>query len=415
MEQPALLPDLFRTEYSKIVAVLCKYFGMPFLEQAEDIASETFLLASNTWGLKGLPNNPTAWLYTVAKNKAIDFIKHNQVFKQKVYPEIIISSQTSYVPEPDLSPSNIMDSQLKMMFAICNPIIPVEAQVGLALNILCGFGADEIAEAFLTNRDVIYKRLQRAKQKLREENITIDIPPQNEIAVRLDAVLTTVYLLFNEGYFSSSQNNALRKDLCIEAMRLNVLLLENATTNTAESNALLALMCFHASRFEARINNSGEMVLYEEQNEQLWNKELIHKGEYYLNNSAGGNQISTYHLEAAIAYWHTHKQDTQEKWENILQLYNKLLQVNYSPIAALNRTYALAKAKGSDVAIPEAKKLNLQQNLQYHILLSYLYATVDVKIALEYLQNAENLAKREGDKIHLAKLKLRYLNLNAEK
>jgi RNA polymerase sigma factor (sigma-70 family) len=411
MEQPALLPDLFRTEYSKIVAVLCKYFGMPFLEQAEDIASETFLLASNTWGLKGLPNNPTAWLYTVAKNKAIDFIKHNQVFKQKVYPEIIISSQTSYVPEPDLSPSNIMDSQLKMMFAICNPIIPVEAQVGLALNILCGFGADEIAEAFLTNRDVIYKRLQRAKQKLREENITIDIPPQNEIAVRLDAVLTTVYLLFNEGYFSSSQNNALRKDLCIEAMRLNVLLLENATTNTAESNALLALMCFHASRFEARINNSGEMVLYEEQNEQLWNKELIHKGEYYLNNSAGGNQISTYHLEAAIAYWHTHKQDTQEKWENILQLYNKLLQVNYSPIAALNRTYALAKVMGAAIAIKEAEKLKLEQTLQYHMLLGHLYAQVDLNTALSHLKTAENLTKREREKRLLADLQIKLQHL----
>lgn len=411
MEQPALLPDLFRTEYSKIVAVLCKYFGMPFLEQAEDIASETFLLASNTWGLKGLPNNPTAWLDTVAKNKAIDFIKHNQVFKQKVYPEIIISSQTSYVPEPDLSPSNIMDSQLKMMFAICNPIIPVEAQVGLALNILCGFGADEIAEAFLTNRDVIYKRLQRAKQKLREENITIDIPPQNEIAVRLDAVLTTVYLLFNEGYFSSSQNNALRKDLCIEAMRLNVLLLENATTNTAESNALLALMCFHASRFEARINNSGEMVLYEEQNEQLWNKELIHKGEYYLNNSAGGNQISTYHLEAAIAYWHTHKQDTQEKWENILQLYNKLLQVNYSPIAALNRTYALAKVMGAAIAIKEAEKLKLEQTLQYHMLLGHLYAQVDLNTALSHLKTAENLTKRESEKRLLADLQIKLQHL----
>jgi RNA polymerase sigma factor (sigma-70 family) len=411
MEQPAILPDLFRTEYSKIVAVLCKYFGMPFLEQAEDIASETFLLASNTWGLKGLPNNPTAWLYTVAKNKAIDFIKHNQVFKQKVYPEIIISSQTSYVPEPDLSPSNIMDSQLKMMFAICNPIIPVEAQVGLALNILCGFGADEIAEAFLTNRDVIYKRLQRAKQKLREENITIDIPPQNEIAVRLDAVLTTVYLLFNEGYFSSSQNNALRKDLCIEAMRLNVLLLENATTNTAESNALLALMCFHASRFEARINNSGEMVLYEEQNEQLWNKELIHKGEYYLNNSAGGNQISTYHLEAAIAYWHTHKQDTQEKWENILQLYNKLLQVNYSPIAALNRTYALAKVMGAAIAIKEAEKLKLEQTLQYHMLLGHLYAQVDLNTALSHLKTAENLTKREREKRLLADLQIKLQHL----
>jgi predicted RNA polymerase sigma factor len=194
-------------------------------------------------------------------------------------------------------------------------------------------------------------------------------------------------------------------------MRLNVLLLENATTNTAESNALLALMCFHASRFEARINNSGEMVLYEEQNEQLWNKELIHKGEYYLNNSAGGNQISTYHLEAAIAYWHTHKQDTQEKWENILQLYNKLLQVNYSPIAALNRTYALAKVMGAAIAIKEAEKLKLEQTLQYHMLLGHLYAQVDLNTALSHLKTAENLTKREREKRLLADLQIKLQHL----
>lgn len=400
MEQPGLLPDLFRTEYSKIVAVLCKYFGMPFLEQAEDIASETFLLASNTWGLKGLPNNPTAWLYTVAKNKAIDFIKHNQVFKQKVYPEILVASPTAYVPEPDLSPSNIMDSQLKMMFAICNPIITVEAQVGLALNILCGFGADEIAEAFLTNRDVIYKRLQRAKQKLRDENISIDFPVQNEIPLRLSAVLTTIYLLFNEGYYSASQNKTLRKDLCLEAMRLNVLLLEHQNTNTAESNALLALMCFHASRFEARSNNNGEIVLYEEQDEQLWNKPLIQKGEYYLNHSAKGSHISTYHIEAAIAYWHTHKQDTVEKWENILQLYNKLLQIQYTPITALNRTFALSKVNGVDEGILDAEKLKLINNKMYHVLLGKLYNEVNQMQANYHWEFAIKLSKSDTEKAY---------------
>jgi predicted RNA polymerase sigma factor len=194
-------------------------------------------------------------------------------------------------------------------------------------------------------------------------------------------------------------------------MRLNVLLFENETTNTAESNALLALMCFHASRFEARINNSGEMVLYEEQNEQLWNKELIQKGEYYLNNSAGGNQISTYHIEAGIAYWHTHKQDTPEKWENILQLYNKLLQVNYSPIAALNRTYALAKVMGAAIAIKEAEKLKLEQTLQYHMLLGHLYAQVDLNTALSHLKTAENLTKREREKRLLADLQIKLQHL----
>lgn len=400
MEQPAILPDLFRTEYSKIVAVLCKYFGMPFLEQAEDIASETFLLASNTWGLKGLPQNPTAWLYTVAKNKALDFIKHNQVFKQKVYPDIISASPTTYVVEPDLSPSNIRDSQLKMMFAVCNPINPIDAQVGLALNILCGFGADEIAEAFLTNREVIYKRLQRAKQKLKEAGIAIELPAEGEIQDRLAAVLTTIYLLFNEGYYATFQNTTLRKDLCVEAMRLNLLLLENPSTNIPETNALLALMCFHASRFDARINPEGEIILYEEQDEQLWNQELIQKGEYYLNLAAVGKVVTKYHLEAAIAYWHTQTKDHPQKWENILQLYNKLLQIQYSPIAALNRTYALAKTYGNEAGILEAEKLLLDNNKMYHVLLGNLYQSVNTLKSKYHWQLALGLSKNEKEKVY---------------
>ncbi len=233
-----------------------------------------------------------------------------------------------------------------MMFTICNPVIPVEAQIGLALRILCGFGIEEIAEAFLNNKETINKRLFRAKEKLREENIKIELPDEVEIDTRLEAVLITIYLLFNEGYYSSTQNQNLRKELCLEAMRLNYLLLENATTNKPSVNALLSLMCFHASRFEARITESGEHILYENQNRDLWNDDLIAKGNYCLIESAKGQEISKYHLEASIAYWHCTKIETPNKWEIILQLYNRLLHIEYSPIVALNRTYALAKTSG---------------------------------------------------------------------
>jgi len=214
-----------------------------------------------------------------------------------------------------------------MMFAICHPCISTEAQIGLSLNILCGFGVEEIADAFLSNKETIYKRLARAKETLRTEKVRIELPEQGEINNRLETVLTTLYLLFSEGYYSSSQNTTLRKDLCIEALRLNVMLVENESTNTPSANALLSLMCFHSSRFDARTNQHGDLILYEEQDETLWNIELITKGEYYLNQSSTGTKLSKYHLEAAIAYWHTHKKDTTEKWENILQLYNKLLQL----------------------------------------------------------------------------------------
>lgn len=393
-----LIPHLFRTEYSKITAVLAKLFGFNHIEIAEDIASETFLLAAETWGMKGIPDNPIAWLYAVAKNRAKDYLKRNAIFSEKVKAEIQTANTELYEIEIDLSNKNISDSLLQMMFAICNPSISTEAQIGLSLRILCGFGIEEIADAFLSNKETINKRLFRAKEKLRQEKVKIEFPSTSDIDKRLETVLTTIYLLFNEGYYSLSKNTTLRKDLCLEAMRLNYLLIENEGTNKPTVNALLSLMCFHASRFEARINANGGIILYEEQDTTLWNKELILQGEFFLNKSANGNEISKYHLEAAIAYWHTNKQDTQEKWDNILQLYNKLLLIEYSPIAALNRTYALAKATSKAEAIVEAEKLKLTANHLYYSLLGYLYTDIDNDIAVEHLKNALKLAKSETDK-----------------
>jgi predicted RNA polymerase sigma factor len=373
MSQADLIPHLFRTEYRKIVSVLCKLFGIEHIEIAEDIVSDTFLLASEIWGLKGLPENPTAWLYLVAKNKTKDYLKRNSLFAQTISKEIKHNAKTSEEIEIDLSVKNINDSQLAMIFVVCHPCNPAEVQIGLALNLLCGFGVEEIANAFLTNKEVIYKRIQRAKEMLRTEKIKIEQPTLSEINDRLSPVLMTLYLLFNEGYYSSNQDITLRKDLCLEAMRLTYLLVENEQTNKPFANALLSLMCFHSSRFDARVNQNGETILYQDQDTDLWNQELIMKGEYYLNQASQGNKISKYHLEAGIAYWHTIKADIKEKWENILQLYNQLLLIEYSPIAALNRTYALAKVNGKKEAIIEAEKIKLTNNHLYHSLLGELY------------------------------------------
>jgi RNA polymerase sigma factor (sigma-70 family) len=398
MEHQEMIPHLFRTEYSKIVSVLAKLIGFEHIEIAEDIASDTFLLATETWGIKGLPENPAAWLYTVAKNKAKDHLKRNNIFSEKVKPGIQRSNTELHEIEIDLSNKNIADSQLQMMFAICHPSIPAEAQIGLSLRILCGFGIEEIADAFLSNKETINKRLFRAKEKLRKEKVRIEFPGVSEIDVRLETVLTTLYLLFNEGYYSLSQNTTLRKDLCLEAMRLNCLLADNAGTNKPAVNALLSLMCFHASRFDARLNQNGEIILYDDQDTALWDEELITQGEFYLNKAATGDKLSKYHLEAAIAYWHTKKDDTIEKWESILQLYNQLLQVEYSPIAALNRTFALAKARDKRTAITEAEKLKLTANHLYYSLLGYLYTDIDNQSALTHLKTALRLAKSKTDK-----------------
>ena len=405
MERQELIPHLFRTEYRKIVSVLCKYFGFDQIESAEDIASDTFATAAQAWAMNGIPPNPTAWLYNVAKNKARTYLQRNSVFRNKVIPNISSQKNTSDPSESeiDLSPQNINDSQLQMMFAICHPSISPEAQIGLSLRILCGFGIEEIADAFLTNKETINKRLYRAKEKLREQKIKIELPASLEINERLSTVLTTIYLLFSEGYYSSSQDRILRKELCFEAMRLCNMLIENKYTNKPEVNALLSLMCFHASRFEARTNENDELVLYNEQDTNLWDPELISRGGYFLHCASTGNELSKYHLEAAIAYWHTKKEDTKDKWENILQLYNQLLQIEYSPVAALNRTYALSKANGKEQAIIEAERLKLSDNQFYHSLLGELYIGVDNAKAIGHFKTALTLARTFADKTNLSR------------
>lgn len=409
MEKEQLIPQLFKTEYRKIISVLCKLFGIVHIEIAEDITNDTFLLASETWGIKGIPENPTAWLYFVAKNKTKDYFKRHKTFSEKIVTDFKITKRQDEEFEVDLSVKNITDSQLQMIFTICNPLISNEAQIGLALRILCGFGIDEISEAFLTNKETINKRLFRAKEKLRTENIKIELPNENELNTRLQTVLTTLYLLFNEGYHSSTQQTQIRKELCLEAMRLTYFLIENESTNQPIVNALMALMCFHSSRFEARTNSIGEPILYNDQDKNLWNDELIEKGNFFLIESAKGQEISKYHLEASIAYWHCTKIENTKKWENVLQLYNQLLQIEYSPITALNRAYALSQVFGKEKAIQEALKLELNENHFYHSLLGNLNTNFDDQKAIFHYELAQKLAKSSNDKIinknHIKKIK----------
>ncbi|MGA7159917.1 MAG: DUF6596 domain-containing protein [Bacteroidota bacterium] len=393
------LKHLYQQEFSKMVAVISKLFGLQHIEMAEDIVSETFLLATETWGIKGIPENPTAWLYAVAKQKTLYQFRRNKIYEQKVIPEIVDGLGENYgIAEVDFSLQNIKDSQLQMLFAICTPAIASESQIGLALRILCGFGIDEIAEAFICSKETINKRLFRAKEKLRTEKVTMDLPPESEITKRLDNVLHIIYLLFSEGYYSKTQNQILRKELCLEALRIGILLTEYERTNLPKTNALMALMCFHASRFNARQTNEDPFVLYEQQNENLWDKGLINQGWHFLELSAEGEELSSYHWEARIASWHCIKEDTREKWEDILQLYNQLLLINYSPSVALNRIYALYKVNGQQAALIEAEKLKLENNHFYFLLLGELYKGIDYDRAKVNLKQAYALAKTETEK-----------------
>ncbi|MDR4954510.1 sigma factor [Chryseobacterium sp. ES2] len=397
-----ITPHLFRTEYSKIVAVLCKTFDIKHIEIAEDIASETFLKASEYWAVNGIPDNPAAWLYTVAKNKTKDYFKHLSVV-EKNKQEDIKTTEMEF-PAIDFDTKNISDSQLEMIFAICTPVNSQETQISLALQILCGFSIEEIANAFLSKKETIKKRLQRGRQALRTHHFTIDSLSEKDIYQRLETVLTTLYLLFNEGYFSRTNNLLIRKNLCLEAIRLTLILTDNPFTNTPKTNALLALMCFQSSRLEARINDEGEATLFDEQDESLWDQALIEKGNYYLIEACQthSNEVSKYHLEAGIAYWHT-TSASQDKWQHILTLYNQLIIIEYSPVTALNRAFAFSKVYGNEKALAEAEKLNLISNGYYHGLLGYLYSELHIDKAIHHYEEAIRLTQSKQEKQTLRK------------
>ncbi|HSB94673.1 MAG TPA: DUF6596 domain-containing protein [Flavitalea sp.] len=403
MDNNELIPHLFRQESAKIIAVLCQQFGIGFIDAAEDITSETFQAALETWPYKGVPENPAAWLFAVAKNKAINYHKRTQLFETKISKSYLAAA--AYAENPGFleNPVLIQDSQLQMLFCICHPAIGTSSQISLALRVLCGFGIEEIAHALLTNKETVSKRILRAKETLRKEQVRVEMPEENKLQPRIQSVVRTIYLLFNEGYYSETSEAIIREDLCTEAIRLGYMLTENSTTNLPETNALMALMCFHSSRLPARKSAKGEIVLYDDQDALQWNAELIARGAAYFHTSSTGARITKYHLEAGIAFWHTRKEDTQEKWEAILQLYNRLLQVEYSPIAALNRTFALAKATGYEHAIVEAEKLKLVTNPYYFSLLGELYRKIDPPKALHHLQQAELLSKNSTEKELLRK------------
>src|SRR5450432_479533 len=397
MQENETLKQLFQKEFSKIVAVISKQFGLQHIEIAEDIVSETFLQALETWETKGTPANPTAWLYKVAQRKTLYHFRRGKIFEQKIVPAL--KSKDNYdETRLDFSPQNIKDSQLQMMFAVCNPAIASEAQIGLALRILCGFSIDEIAETFLSNEETIKKRLFRAKEKLRTYKVKMELPAEKEIEQRLNNVLHIIYLLFTEGYYSKTQNEVLRKDFCLEAMRLCLQLTEYDKTNLPKTNALLALMCFHASRLRARLASDDTYILYENQNQDLWDTALIKQGTHFLLLSATGNDLSSYHVEARIASLHCQKEDSKKKWEKILHLYNQLLFLNYSPAVALNRTFALYKVYGAQAALAEAEKLKLDSNYYYFILMGELYKNIDHKNAKANFLKAYSLARTITDK-----------------
>jgi RNA polymerase sigma factor (sigma-70 family) len=414
MELREQIAHLFKSHFARIVAVISKQFGLQYLEVIEDIVSDAFLKATETWEPTGIPENPSGWIYTIARNKAHKFFTRNKIYTDKIIPGLTRSKEENDRGEGFLSDENIKDSQLQMIFAICNPAIVTEAQIGLALRILGGFSIEEIAEAFLTNKETINKRLFRAREKLRINKVRMEIPDDGEIGKRLDTVLHVIYLFFNEGYYSISHNQKLRKHLCAEALRLGVMLTEYKKTNLPKTNALVALMCYHASRFTARQGVDDSPILYKDQDRAHWDKNLIHRGNYYLMQAGKGDELTSYHIEARIAYCHSEQSDIELKWKTILDLYDQLVTINYSPAAELNRIYALFKVNGANDALNALDKFSPVNNHFYHTLLGELYTEIDTEKAKNNFSKAYDLAKSPGEKLHLSK-KIRDLENRSHK
>ncbi len=368
-----LVDRLFRTEYGKMVSYLTSKFGFYFLEDAQDVVQETLEAAFKHWSFNGIPVNPEGWIYKVAKNKAINLLQKD---KRKLSQEYI-ESQLEEVNDPEtLATFNkaIEDSMLRMIFACCSTTLTAENQIILILSTLCGFSRKEISQAFLTEEETIKKKLYRSKKKIRETDIKLEIPQESQLIAKLTTVCETLYLLFNEGYNSSSNKAIIRKDICVEAMRLTQLLHQHYPEAT-KINALFALMCFHVARFESRIDDKGAIILFMDQDRNQWNRQLINAGISHLSAASEGSELSSYHVEAGIAMQHCTAQSFDNtNWSLIHKLYCQLYQIKPSPIILLNLAIVNRKLKGVDHAIKalEGLKRDNKKLKNYYL----LYATL---------------------------------------
>jgi RNA polymerase sigma-70 factor (ECF subfamily) len=392
-----------------MVSVLTKIFGTENLETAEDVVQQTFIDALNIWKMKGIPDNPSGWLFRVAKNKTIDMIRRNKHSTQYDFSRqenILLHSEYTLATtiESFWNEELVNDNMLQMMFACCNQGISEENQITLILKTLCGFSTAAIAKTLLTTEENITKRLYRTKEFFRANRIKPEIPDKNELGKRTRVVLNAIYLLFNEGYNSTHDDVLIRYDLMEEAMLLCRLLTENENTQVPETFALMALICFHSARSESRLSTEGDIILLPLQDRKKWNSQLIHSGIEYLNKAAFGNNISTYHLEAAIAYEHcTTTHFLKTNWSRILQLYEWLCRIAPTPITEMNKVVAVLHVHGATEAFENLQMIRNQKKLEsfylYHSLLGEIYSRLqDAAAAKSCFERAIILTRSETEK-----------------
>ncbi len=399
------LDHLFRNEYGKLVALLTNKFGISFLEQIEDAAQDTFLKAMQVWGYQSIPDNPTAWLFRVAQNRLIDVLRRDK--KSNLMGD-------NPFPHKDTSKGNdvilddvIEDSQLKMVFACCHPSLSQEHQIVLSLKLIGGFSNRELADALLKKEDAVAKSFTRAKKQFREKVQFLQIPVQMGLQSRLFQVLRVIYLLFAEGYAATTGEQLLKKDICYEALRLALLLRDNKYCGHPNLEALIALMCFHASRFDARLDEEGELISLEYHDRKRYNQELIQIGIFHLESASTKEGLpSMYHLEAARSYYHCMAINFDETdWKNILHLYDLQLKQQNSPMVALNRIVAYEKVNGAKQALISLSKLEKEPGFQesglFYAIKAELLQKLDNRNYRATLQKAIDLTENDLVKRYL--------------
>jgi RNA polymerase sigma-70 factor (ECF subfamily) len=391
------LDHLFRREAGRMVAALARIFGVSNLALAEDVVQDALCRALETWKIRGIPQDPTAWLLTTAKNRAIDVLRRERTARTFA-PEVAQLLEGEPDMEEIFGDPAATNAQLRMMFSCCHPRLAEEAQVALVLHILCGFSIGEIAGAFLSGEETVKKRITRAKAVLAGSRRLFELT-DDDFAERLSSVHRALYLLFSEGYHGASPESAVREELCDEAMRLAALLCKNPRTATPATHALLALMCLHAARLPARLDSSGDLTPLVEQDRSQWDAHLIAEGQRLLELSASGSELTSYHVEAAIAAAHASaSHPAHTSWESIVELYDVLMRIRPSPVVALNRALAVAQRDGPERGLQEIGTIADRERLKEY---PFYWASLGelelgcgrVEAAGDYFRKARGLAR----------------------